>query len=138
MEGLAIKAIFVLLGLVFVGIGCFLLWRYKKLEKECTAQVGGIVSDYHHSVSFSKKKKRSSYYPIFKYSVGSIEYVKQSSFGTGSPKFGVGESVTVFYDPSNPKRYYVLEEGKPTVTAIIFIVIGVVFAVVAPFLVFMG
>lgn len=137
MEENVLRIVLVLVGLVFAGVGGFLIWRGKNLEKVCTVQVGGIVSDNFLSVKYKKGRRRESYYPIFKYSVGGIEYTQQSSFGTGrSPKFAIGQSVKVFYNPSNPKQYYVLEEGKLTIMAICFIAIGVIILVATPFMKF--
>jgi len=139
MEKFALRIVFVLVGLVFAGIGGFLLWRDKRLEKACTAQVSGTVKDVSQSTSYSKKGgRRTSYRPIFTYSVGGVEYVQQSHVSSARPKFDVGESVTVFYDPSSPKRFYVLEEGKSTVAGICFVAVGVVIMIATPFLDYMG
>jgi len=144
MEEFTLRIVFVLFGLIFAGIGGFLLWRQKKLKQVCTAQVSGTVKDITESISYSTGKgkrtgrRRVSYRPIFTYSVEGVEYVQQSIIGSSRPKFNVGQSVTVFYDPSSPKRYYVLEEGQSKVLWIILIIVGVAVAMVAPFLEFQG
>jgi len=53
-EELALRAIFVIVGLVFAGTGGFLLWRDKKLEKACTAQVSATVKEFYQSTRISK------------------------------------------------------------------------------------
>ena len=144
MEEFALRIVFVLFGLIFAGIGWFLLWRQKKLKQVCTAQVSGTVKDVTESISHSTGKgkrtgrRRVSYRPIFTYSVEGVEYVQQSIIGSSRPKFNVGQSVTVFYDPSSPKRFYVLEEGKSTVAGICFVAVGVVIMIATPFLDYMG
>ena len=122
-----------LFGLVFAGLGAFLLWIDKKKRKECTAEVVGVVKDVGKSTTFKKGRVRNSYRPTFAYSVEGVEYVKQSNTKSGTSKFSEGQNVTVFYDPSKPQRFYVLEEGKTTVLYLVLVGIGAATMLVAPF-----
>ena len=132
------KLVFLGVGLLLVGIGV-LLWKSKnKLKKKCTAQVSGVVSGVDHTTTFKTGKQegtsiKNKYRATFKYSVDGAEYVRESNNTTGSPKFFEGQSVTVFHDPSNPERYYVLEEGTQIMGPVLFIAFGIVFMLAAPF-----
>ena len=136
MDEFALRIVYVLVGLVFAGVGGFLLWRDKKLEKVCTAQVSGTVKDITESISYSTGKgkragrRKISYRPIFTYSVEGVEYVQQSFTGSSRPKFTVGQSVTVFYDPSSPERYYVAEEGESCALGWAWVTTGVTLIIV--------
>ena len=122
-----------LFGLIFAGPGIFLLWNDKKKEKECTAKVAGVVKDVGHSVQYKNGRVKTSYRPTFSYSVGGVEYTKQSNTTSRAAKFSEGQQVNVFYDPSKPQRFYVAEEGKTTALFMALVGIGVAIMLVAPF-----
>ena len=130
MEG---KIAVFLFGLLFGGLGMFLWWNDKKKRKECTAEVAGVVKDVGKSVSYKKGKVKNSFRPTFAYSVEGVEYVKQTNTTSGKNHFSEGQKVTVFYDPSKPQRFYVLEEKKLTALYMLLVGIGVAVMVAAPF-----
>jgi hypothetical protein len=69
-------------------------------QKQCTAQVNGIISTcYWHGAP----------YLGLTYMVDGIEYSKPFS---GSDTFSAGQAVTVVYKPSNPERYYIAEDKQ--------------------------
>ena len=132
------KLVFFGVGLLFVGIGVLLWMSKNKLKKECSAQVSGVVSGVEHTTTFKSGKKggtsvKNKYRATFKYSVGGSEYVRQSNNTSGRPRLFEGQSVTVFYDPSRPERYYVLEEGTQIMGPVLFIAFGIIFMLAAPF-----
>lgn len=125
------KILFIAVGLVLTGIGVFLLLRKIKLKKACTAQVSGTVTDCSQEVKYSKGKKKTTYITTFTYSVGGVEYVKSTK-----RKSSVGQSVAVYYDPSDPNRHYAHSAGifgELLVTAF-----GVLFAGAGFFVGFLG
>ena len=73
----------------------------------------------------------NQYRAVFTYSVEGVQYVRRSPRAASVPEFSVGDSVTVFYDRSSPKRFYVLEEGRSTVEYLIFIAVGAVMMIIA-------
>ena len=103
--------------LVVTGALCYMLWNHAELKRSCTEQVPGIVKSI-------ERESGDHYRAIFAYSVKGVEYVVRSPISSNSLKFSQGDSVTVFYDPANPQRYYVLEEeGMIMVFAIALLVI---------------
>ena len=131
MEEHSVRIVIVLIGLVLAGVGGFLMWRKKNLVKACTAHVSGTVKDISQVSRIVKKKRRTFYYPIFAYSVNGAEYVQKSGNGCPPSKFNVGQSVSVFYDPSSPKQYYVEEEGKSSAMGWAWIFMGVIIMIMA-------
>ena len=106
-----------LLGLFIVGNGVFMLWKRYKLDKECTAQATGTVSEI-----YSRGGKSRSYHMKFKYSAKDVEYTQSAKIGLlGYFSKGPGDSVTVFYDPSSPQRSYALE-GKISIFSALFLI----------------
>ena len=104
--------VFLFVGLAFVvasvGIGRS---RAKKRER-CTAQTVGKVADMR-KVSHSESDGTTSYswHAVYTYYANGTNYEKFSSFGTSKPKFELGHSVVIFYDPGDPDSYYVEEEN---------------------------
>ena len=130
-QELGLRIMFSVFGLACAG-GGVLHWRYEnKLRLACTAQAAGIVKEIQKQTKRSKRRTSTSYYPVFTYSAEGKQYVRGSSNGYDEFKFSVGDNVTVFHDPSNPKRYYVLEEGRSTVMNIFLIAFGAVFLIIA-------
>ena len=112
-----------LLGLLFMVLGGYLWWHGKELKRLCTEQTRGVVVDEGRSRDF--KRKNETYIPKVSYSVLGVEYTKQK--GTGNTrKVSMGQSVTVFYDPANPQRSYVVELGTRSVALWAVIPAGVV------------
>ena len=125
MEG---KIWFFLFGLVMAGVGFSIWWRMQA----CTKKVTGFVKSVDITVIYRKHGARDGYRSTFAYSVDGIEYVKQSNIKTITPRFSEGESVTIFYNPSNPKQFYIPEERKSPVSVLVGF--GVIFMLMAPFM----
>ena len=122
---------FYLAGLIPLGIGFYIWWS----QQQCIAQTAGVVKD----VQYEKKNKSRGYRALFAYSAGGVEYVIDSSHAPQKPNFSVGDSVTIFYDPSEPRRFYALEEKKQTTKNVFFWVgFGVVWMLVITFMVFIS
>ena len=131
MEGMALRGILLLIGLVSMG-PCFVwLWKRHQREKFCTVQAAGIVKN----IEEARKDKRAIYYPVIAYPVKGVEYVEQApigfrrSYSNDKPPFSVGDSVTVLYDPSKPKRFRVLGEKEhlfDILNTLFFAVIGAI------------
>ena len=70
--------LFIMVGLVLVGIGGFFWWHDKNLRQECTAQTAGVVIDEGHSIKNKNGRRADKYRPTFAYSVEGVEYTKQT------------------------------------------------------------
>ena len=64
-----------------------------------------------------------------------VEYVKRSINARSTSKFSEGDGITIFYDPADPQRYYVLEEADSTIViiALLMIAFGVAFILIGIF-----
>ena len=127
MERLTTLAFF-LAGLALAGLGWHLLQKHNREKHCCAAQCPGTVSDIGHVVLPSKKGDVHHYRPVFAYTVAGVEYVGRPFISYKTPSvFPDGMRVTVFYDPSDPNRFYVAEQRQPPVGPLFFIVVGVAF-----------
>ena len=126
---------FLLVGLVFAGIGVLWLRPRYKLKKACTAQTVGTVTGTH--TQQKRRRKFSKEYMSFTYSVGGVEYEQKTEISSFRALFmffrnynNNNDNVTVFYDPSNPQRCYT---SKDTVNGVAwgFLVVGVMLILAA-------
>jgi len=102
----------ILAGAVLVAGGIFMiLRRYVFLKMSCTARVGGKVLDIERNVTrHIDKPDRVSHSMKYHYFVDGVEYAKSRSVGKHQLKTtGDQGYITVCYDPSKPKRHYILE-----------------------------
>jgi hypothetical protein len=112
IQQLTVKIIFLVIGLALTTGGVFYKRHENNLRRDCTSQVNGVISSDGHSIKYSNKGKREEYRPWFAYTMEGFTYQRQSNYSTSWPKFTVGQPVTVMYDPADPRRSYLLEEGK--------------------------
>jgi len=120
----------ILAGMVLVVSGVFqILRRYVFLKNSCTAQVAGNILKMERN-----EKQRDvdspttvTYYMNYRYCVDGIEYVKKRMISKRQDKaIGKYNDFTVFYDPSKPKRHYVLQLKFNMLLTLILIAIGVI------------
>ena len=129
MEDMINAAMPFLIGLFLIGIGGFFLWHERRLRTLCTSQSSGLVVDEGYSVKYKNGHKKVGYKPTFSYSADGVEYVKQKDSYSSTRKVSTGQSVTVFYDPANPNRFYILELGSIKGSPIVWVpcALGVLF-----------
>jgi len=110
---------FFIFGLVCAVFGASWLSLQIIKRKQCTAKVEGAISTcYSHGLP----------YPGLIYTVGGVEYSKPFS---GSNEISVGQIVTVVYNPSNPKQFYIAEDKSTAkILGIAFACGGLVFMLV--------
>ena len=98
----------ILIGVALVAGGVFLiLRRYVFLKSRCTARVGGKILDKERDlVEHGDGTTSVSYSMKYHYYVNGVEYKKNRKIGKRQLR-GTGNDITVFYDPSKPKRHYV-------------------------------
>ena len=113
-----------LVGLVPAVIGAFFLLRQKRWNQVCSSQVDGTVKDVTRTGGGRRRRRHggNTYRATFTYSLQGVEYTRKLSSLLN--KFSVGQRVTVFYDPSNPERHYVLEHKQNIKRGIDFIGFG--------------
>jgi len=105
--------IVIVAGMVIVVSGVFqILRRYVFLKKSCSARVGGNILGTERNVRQNDDISSSSisYYIKYHFFVDGFEYEKRRKVSKRQYKaIGGHDVLTVFYDPSKPKRHYVLE-----------------------------
>ena len=123
--------LFSLLGIVFFLAGLAIRAKEKKKKAICTSKVIGTVVDIKEVHNTSLDGPDSvGYVPVVSYQVNGLDYQKSSDVYNIHCKFAKGESVRVYYDPSNPGSMFI--EGDDTGKTIytVFIAVGVLFTLV--------
>lgn len=138
------KKIFVILtGLLFVGIGIFLLVNGNAKNKRCTVETIGTVTEIKEDRSTDSNGDYTyTYYPIITYEVGEKVITKQSNIGTamGSnlrlnkhvsissehSKYSVNDKIDILYNPDNVEEFIIKGEttNSTNFIGIISIVLG--------------
>lgn len=126
------------IGIVFLAAAVAVVLKIRKDTEECN------VSTTAHVIGFSSKEiedhdmdshittKTTYLFPIFEFTCDGRRITVTSTTGDPKTKFKKGQEVELYYDPSNPERYYVPEEVKSlkivaaamTAVSVVLIVIG--------------
>jgi len=110
-------------GLVATLIGVALLMSQFIKKMTCTEQTEGVIR-----TAYEKRMGINIPYPEIAYKVNERAYTKPFS---GSDKITAGDNVTVCYNPSNPKKFYVLEDNSNMViVGVAFVIGGIVFMLI--------
>ncbi len=122
-----------IVGLIFIVIGCLIFYFQKQDEKICTDKVDGVVVELVARKSTSTRKNHHSsttYAPVYEYDYKGHHYRVQSSISSSPASFSVGEQVEIMVDPDDPSHIYVPADKASRLICIIFAGIGGVFAAI--------
>ena len=118
----------IIVGLVSIGRGVIALSKRNELKNKCTVQADGTVLDVYSVYSGAKTAKLIK----IRYSAEGVDYVQDDKVDTKLyDSMSKGNSVAVFYDPSDPNRFYVPENSFSVSNAKINFGVGVFFFVLA-------
>lgn len=119
--------VFSLVGLVFTIVGICVYQNHTHKVEVCTYEVAGSVIDLEAKRSTnSDGDSTTAYYPVFRYEVGDLTYVKESNSGSSNPRYHIGESVVMLLNPNNYDEYLVKGDSSPIIFCLIFGGLGVV------------
>lgn len=114
------------IGLIFLLVSLGIKNYIKKKIKTCTFETIGTIIDLKRRVSGSAGSVQTSYHPVIQYST---EYgksiVKESSFGGSEARYKIGQTIRVFYDPSNPEEFYLPDDNIAKIVTLVFSLVGI-------------
>jgi hypothetical protein len=123
--------IFLVIGLLFLGIGIYLFIDGIKKKRICTAFTDGIVRDFERTY----KPAGGGYHMKYSYIVNDIEYFHTNKISGGRLIFNEGDKIKVYYNPTKPEQCY-SRAGmivKSYIISIFFIILGSVCIIVPLF-----
>ena len=125
-----IKKIFVILiGVIFAGVGVYMLKQSDDLSERCTQEAIGTVVGVDEQLNDSSTSIEYTYYPVVQYTVGDHQITKEYSTGSGAPKYHEGQQINIMYDPQNEEDYVIVGDNNANFLGIIFTAIGIFVAV---------
>lgn len=136
--GKVIIAVFMVLGLFFMGVGIATLNNNKALEKRCTYKTEATVVRNVENVRKRNGRRIVSYAPVYAYSYGGRDYEQESSYTFTPKQFEEGERVELYLDPDDPGSCYVPEERGPDFFGTIMLIGGSAMFIVSLLLILVG
>lgn len=125
-----IKKIFtILIGLVFAGIGVYMLKQGNEVAERCTQETVGTVVELVEESDISDTTIDYSYYPVVQYNVGDQQFTKKYTTGSGTPAYYVDQQIDIKYDPNKPEDYIIVGDKSSNVLGIIFTAMGIFVAI---------
>lgn len=116
-----------LIGIIFLIIGVAVLKNKKRKQINCTSKIYGKVIDIVRHETYKKNGiYSSSWYPVFEYNIGELKYIKESLYGRSQPKYAVGQSVEVYYNPEDHNEFYIKGETVQKTLGKVFTIVGIV------------
>ena len=132
------KVLVIILGLIFIGVGVFLIVRGNELAKRCTEEAVGTVVEIKMEESLESDEYGThtiyTYYPIIEYKAGDKTVTKQSENGSsGQSDYKLNDKIDILYNPQNVEEFIIKGDNSNNILGIIFIVAGVIAAGVGIF-----
>lgn len=125
------KILVILFGLIFVGIGAFMLIKGNDLAKRCTASAEGTVVEIITEDSTDDDGfTQYTYYPVIQYTVDGKTVSKKSSSGSNPSKYNVNDKVDILYDPNKVEDYIIKGDKTTSFLGVIFVVAGIAVAII--------
>ena len=126
------KKIFIILfGLIFIGVGVFMLIKDNDLAKRCTAsEEGTVVEIITEDSTDDDGFTQYTYYPVIQYTVDGKTVSKKSSSGSNPSKYNVNDKVDILYDPNKVEDYIIKGDKTTSFLGVIFVVAGIAVAII--------
>ena len=121
-----------LFALIFLAVGGLALAGGRAQKKRCSASATGTVSKLHMEQKPRGRGKGTVnvYTPEFLFNADGVTYSYRASFGSMRREFKEGQTVTIYYDPADPKFCFVAEDaGNSAQGGTMCLIIGLLLAV---------
>ena len=121
-----------LFALIFLAVGGLALAGGRAQKKRCSASATGTVSKLHMEQKPRGRGKGTVnvYTPEFLFNADGVTYSYRASFGSMRKEFKEGQTVTVHYDPADPKFCFIAEDaGNSAQGGTMCLIIGLLLAV---------
>lgn len=102
--------IFLVIGLILLGLGIRGIKRYVELRMKCKIQVDGTIVSYETKRVHKKDKTKYEYYPTVEYYTLSGKQCKVTLKEQSAFRPEIGKTCSIFYDENNPDNCYI--QGK--------------------------
>lgn len=114
-------------GLLLVALGVFLRRRAQLARWVSTP---GLVIGYRVRATIRDGRRRTYHHPQVRFEANGMEWVHDSAVGTSQPKWEVGSSVPLVYDPAQPHEACIDTLGAKYFVAMFLGAMGAIFSAV--------
>ena len=126
------SGIFCGMGLIFLMVSWILSSVMADRKKHCTSKTVGTVIDMVRSTSdIDRENSIRGFHPVVQYTTARGETVTvTSAVHRNPPKYHVGDSVHIRYDPNEPKKFYIDGDNTLNIVKTVFFLVGLGLAVI--------
>ena len=114
----------IFVGIIFLGVGGFLLYQGMSLVKKCTEESTATVVDMKQELDTDSNGMNYLYYPIIEYDADGDTIRVTMSSGSSHPAYNINDKITILYNPSKTEQFIVKGDKSSNVMAIVFMTIG--------------
>lgn len=141
MFGVIFSGMWALIGVLFFVIGSVMFRNRKKKQIRCTSKTYGTVMDMirHEHYESDSACPSISFYPVLGFDIGEQRVTRKYTYGSAQPKYTIGQTVEIYYNPANYEEFYIAGDALPKTLAVIFTAVGcvaIVIAVISAILIF--
>lgn len=90
---------------VAVPVGVSIIRETKEKEKYCTLTTNAVVAEL--------KKVRWYWCPVLEYTILGLKFSSTYHYGQIPPKYELGQTVKIYYDPNDYKEFYIAGDNDP-------------------------
>ena len=121
------KIIIILIGLLFIGIGAYILFSGNEMKKKCTGIVTGKVVEVEEERHTDKYGNTSTiYYPIVEYVVDGKIIRNKYNIGSNSEKYSRDTKITILYNPNKIDEFMIKGDMSSNIMGIGFPILGLI------------
>ena len=121
------KLLFIVFGIVALGLGIFIMVSGSRLAKACTEETTGtVVGILREEDTDSEGFTSIMYIPQIEYKVGEQFYTAKGSGSSDASAHSIGEQIQIMYNPANVQEYLIKGDNSSNIGGIIWIVFGII------------
>lgn len=91
-----------ILGVLFICVGAYHGWKFRRLTRRCSVPTKGIVKGF----DVKKMKSGDMYYPVVAYNIDGRSYRSRYEVGDSEWKLEAGDEIDIRYNPAQPEQIY--------------------------------
>ena len=112
------SGIFCGIGLIFLMVSWIITAVIADRKKNCTSKAVGTVTDLVRSTNYHDRNSHArGFHPVVQYTTDKGETLSvTSAVSTSPPKYRIGDTVHVKYDPNKPEKFYI--DGDNTINIV--------------------
>ena len=113
----------------FFMVGLYLLYKSNKEKQYTNKTYGKVINNIQHKTTerdaHGKLVTRFYWHSLCEYTVGNTKCVRETNVGTVTPKYEIGQTVTIYYNPQNFHEAYIEGDNNSKAKAIVCFILGI-------------